>query len=91
MNVNKRLSEINKELNIFVKSMRDKPFDTKKDHARALALVRSIRSVLQGAVSQEPPKKFYEGDPVVMTDEMIERNLKNIEEAKEILKQRRNK
>jgi len=47
--------------------------------------------VLQGAVSQEPPKKFYEGEPVVMTDEMIERNLKNIEEAKEILKQRRNR
>lgn len=90
-NVNKKLAEINKVLNGFNKSLKDKPLDTKKDHARALALIRSIRSVLQGAVSQEPPKKFYEGEPVVMTDEMIERNLKNIEEAKEILKQRRNR
>jgi hypothetical protein len=91
MNVNKRLSEINKELNIFVKSMRSKPFDTKKDHARTLALIRSIRGVLQGAVSQEAPKKFYEGDSVEITDEMIERNLKNIEEAKQNLKQRRDR
>ena len=89
MNVNKRLSEINKELNIFVKSMRGKPFDTKKDHARALALVRSIRSVLQGGVSQEPHRKFYEEEPVEITDEMIERNLKGIEEARKNLKQRR--
>ena len=91
MNVNKRLSEINKELNIFVKSMRGKPFDTKKDHARALALVRSIRSVLQGGVSQEPHRKFYEGEPVEITDEMIERNLKGIEEARKNLKQTQSK
>ena len=88
-NVNKKLAEINKVLNGFNKSLKDKPLDTKKDHARALALIRSIRSVLQGGVSQEPHRKFYEGEPVEITDEMIERNLKGIEEARKNLKQRR--
>tara|TARA_B100000131_G_scaffold268434_1_gene267214 strand:- start:5875 stop:6156 length:282 start_codon:yes stop_codon:yes gene_type:complete len=90
-NVNKKLAEINKVLNGFNKSLKDKPLDTKKDHARALALIRSIRSVLQGAVSQEPHRKFYEAEPVVVTEEMIERNLKSIEEARQNLKKRRNR
>ena len=92
MNVNKRLSEINKELNIFAKSMKTKPFESKKDAARVAALITAIRRVLSGAVRNEIPKHktYFDKEPVPVTDEQIERNLKGIEEARKNLKQRRN-
>ncbi len=92
MNVNKRLSEINKELNVFAKSVRNKPFESKKDAARVMGLITAIRQVLAGSVRNEIPKhkKYFDEEPVPITDEQVERNLKGIEEARKNLKQRRN-
>ena len=77
---------------MFAKSMRNKPFESKKDAARVMGLVTAIRRVLAGAVRNEIPKhtKYFDDESVPITDEQIERNLKSIEEARDALKQRRN-
>ena len=76
---------------MFVKSMRNKPFESKKDAARVMGLVTAIRRVLAGAVRNEIPKhrKYFDDESVPITDEQVKRNLKNIEGVRDSLKQRR--
>ena len=67
--VRKKLDEIHKAINYFVKSIRERPFVSELDKARVLGFIRSLRDIIGNKTTNPPTKyKVYEPEDKLEVD-----------------------